>query len=570
MEEIILKAIKIDCLKNAIKFNGKCNPKAALGTVIKDFPEIKENMKELMQEINRIAEEVNIIPLEKQKQELLAHDSHALDKKPKQEKKDLFKELSNVNKEKGVIMRFAPSPSGPMHIGHVFSGMPTSIYVERYGGKFILRIEDTNPDNIYEPAYKLLPEDAEWIFGNVTDIWIQSDRIKLYYEYVEKLINVNAAYVCDCDNEKFKELIKEKKPCPCRSISKEENIKRWEKMLNPSGYKQGEVAVRFKADINNKNPALRDFPLARINESEHPRQGKKYRVWPLMNLSVTVDDIEAGMTHIIRAKEHQINAERQKMMYDALENDKFPETIFLGRWNFEGLEISCSKTKARIEKGEFTGWEDIRVPFLLALKRRGYQPKAFRKFVKNVGITANDKKMKGEEFFKALDSYNKDIIDPVAKRFFFITDPINVSIKNAPGEIIELDLHPDNIKGGRKFITTDKFLLSKDDVDNFKENDFIRLMDCFNITKQSNNYEFDSLDYEVFKSKGKKIIHWLPDSDNLINVKILMPDNNYVQGKAESNLAQIEVGDIIQFERFGFCRLDEIKDNIYKFWFTHK
>jgi glutamyl-tRNA synthetase len=570
MDKIILEAIRIDALKNAVKFNGKCNPKALIGAVIKDFPEVKEDMPELMKQINAIAEDVNSLVLEKQKEELLTFDSTALDKKPKQIKKTLFKELPNVDKHKGVVMRFAPSPSGPMHIGHVFTGMPTSIYVERYGGKFIFRIEDTNPDNIYEPAYNMLPQDAEWIFGNVTDVWIQSDRMKVYYDYVEKLINANTAYVCDCDNEKFKELIKIKQACPCRALSKEDNLKRWEKMLDSSGYKQGEVALRFKADMNHKNPALRDFPLARINETEHPRQKKKYRVWPLMNLSVVVDDIEGGMTHIIRAKEHQTNAERQRMMYNALGIKDFPETQFLGRWNFEDLEISCSKTKARIDAGEFTGWEDIRVPFLLALKRRGYQSKAFRKFVENVGITANDKKMKGEEFFKALDAYNKEIIDPKSKRLFFIENPINVNIQNAPNETFELNLHPTNIKGGRKFITTNKFLLAQDDVNKFKENEIIRLMDCFNFKKQDNKFIFNSLDYDTFKAKGRIIIHWLPDSDNLLDVEILMPNNKTAKGKAESSLKQIKVGDIVQFERFGFCRLDAVENNIYKFWFAHR
>ncbi len=569
MEENIKNAIKLDALKNAVKFSGKCNPKALVGAVIKEFPEAKDSMQDLIKDINFIAKEINAMSLEDQKSELLALDSHALDKKPKQEKKDLFRELDNVKKT-GVVMRLSPSPSGPMHIGHVFTGMPTSIYVERYGGKFILRIEDTNPEKIYSAAYDLLPKDAEWVFGNVTDVWIQSDRMKTYYDYVEKLIRADAAYVCDCDNEEFKKMVWDKKPCPCRFLSKGDNLKRWVRMLKSSGYKQGEVVLRFKADMENKNPALRDFPLARINEAEHPRQGKKYRVWPLMNLAVTVDDIEAGMTHIIRAKDHQTNAERQKMMYDALGIKDFPETQFLGRWNFEGLEISCSKTKEKIDAGEFTGWDDIRVPFLLALKRRGYQPGAFKTFVKNVGITSTDKKMDGKEFFKALDAYNKEIIDATSKRFFFVFNPIEVTIDNAPGEIVELDLHPDTIKGGRKFETSDKFLLAKKDVDTFKDGEVVRLMDCLNFKKQDTKYTFDSLDYDVFKANGKKIIHWLPNSKDLLDVEVLMPNHTTAKGKAESALAQANVGDIVQFERFGFCRLDSIDNKIYKFWFAHR
>ncbi len=570
MEENIKNAIRLDALKNAVKFNGKCNPKALVGAVIRDFPEVKDSMQELMKGINVIAKQINAMSLEGQKKKLLALDPSALDKKPKREKKDLFRELPNVDKDKGVVMRFAPSPSGPMHIGHAFSGIPTSIYVKRYGGKFILRIEDTNPENIYEPAYELLPKDAEWVFGNVTDVVIQSDRLEIYYDYAKRFINADAAYVCDCDNEEFKELIKNKKSCPCRSLTKEDNLKRWEKMIDPSGYKQGEAVLRFKADIENKNPALRDFPLARINEAEHPRQGKRYRVWPLMNLAVATDDIEAGMTHIIRSKHHQTNAERQKMMYESLGIKEFPESMFLGNWHFEGMEISCSKTKLKIEEGKLNGWDDIRGPFLLALRRRGFHPGSLRLFTKQVGITPNDKKMDIKEFFKALDAYNKEIIDPTSKRFFFITNPVKVTINNSPGEIVELDLHPDNISGGRKFKTSDKFLLAKKDYGTFRDNEIIRLMDCLNFKKKGDKYEFDSLDYDVFKFNGKKIIHWLPDSEDLLDVEILMSDNSIAKGKAEANLKQIKIGDVVQFERFGFCRLDSIEENVYKFWFAHR
>lgn len=91
--------------------------------------------------------------------------------------------------------------------------------------------------------------------------------------------------------------------------------------LPKENYKVGEAVLRFKSSMQDSNPAMRDFPLARINESEHPKQKKKYRVWPLMNLAVSVDDIELGMTHIIRGKDHMDNAKRQKKIFDILERN---------------------------------------------------------------------------------------------------------------------------------------------------------------------------------------------------------------------------------------------------------
>src|SRR3990167_792910 len=98
--------------------------------------------------------------------------------------------------------------------------------------------------------------------------------------------------------------------------------------------------------MKKKNPAMRDFPLARINLTKHVRQGNKYRVWPLMNLAVTVDDIDLEMTHVIRAKDHRDNAERQKKMYEALGiGTKFPWTGFLGRIHLKDMELSSTDMK---------------------------------------------------------------------------------------------------------------------------------------------------------------------------------------------------------------------------------
>ncbi|MGE0793063.1 MAG: glutamate--tRNA ligase [Candidatus Woesearchaeota archaeon] len=564
-------------LENALKFKGKANPSALVGSIIKIHPEAKDNMSQLQSQIKEIVEEINKLSIDKQEKELLKLNPNYFqeqEKKQEQNKhiKDELKELDKVNTKKGVIMRFAPSPSGPMHIGHAITGGLTSLYVKKYGGKFILRIEDTNSDNIYLDAYKLLPEDANWIFGNVSEVWIQSDRMQIYYDYLEKLLKLNAIYICTCSQEQFKSFADTSKNCPCRNNLIEENQARWEKMFDKkNGFKEGEAVIRFKSGMQDKNPAMRDFPLARINDSNHPRQGLKYRVWPLMNLCVTVDDIEAGMTHIIRAKEHADNAKRQEKIYQALGiADKFPQTYFLGRYNFEGLEISCTKTKARIKKGDFSGWDDIRVPFLQALRRKGYQPEALLKYTKLTGLSQVDKTIPGEEFFKIINSFNKELIDPKAKRFFMLTDAVKIKIINAKPQKLKLQMHPENSLGLRELDLTDEFLISNNDCKDFQNGEVYRLMDCLNFKKSFNEYSFDSLDYETFKEKGKKIIHFLPTQNN-INIEILMNDATTLKGIAEKSITTLKVGEIIQFERFGFCRLDEIKkDGTRVFWFTHK
>lgn len=569
MDELIRKYV----LQNAIKFNGKANSGAVIGKLISEKPELKSDMKSLSAQINKVIADVSKMSVEEQTVELKKTAPELLEEKKKEHKEDL-KELDNVDKEKGVIMRFAPSPSGPMHIGHAITGGITSLYVKKYGGKFILRIEDTNSDNIAVEAYDMLPAEAEWLFGNVTEVWIQSDRMSVYYSYCKKLISLSVSYVCTCSQEEFKKHADNTEDCPCRNNSVEENNNRWEAMFDKeTGYKEGEAVLRFKTSMQDKNPAMRDFPLARINDSEHPRQGLKYRVWPLMNLCVTVDDIEAGMTHIIRAKDHMDNAKRQEKMYEALGlRNKIPKSYFVGRYNFEGLEISCSKTKERIKQGEFSGWDDIRVPFLAALKRRGYQPEAFLKYTRLTGLSQVDKTVSAEEFFKTLNAFNKEVIDPKARRLFFISKPTKIRISHAPEIYSELDLHPDNEKGGRRFKTKEEFLIEETDYEQLKEDEICRLMDCLNFEKKDDELVYHSKDYEAYKeANGKRIIHWLPvEDDKTVKTEILLPDDTSVIGLSEEHVEKIKPGEVVQFERFGFCRLDRIEGDRFIFWYAHR
>jgi len=397
------KKILAYALKNAIEHEGKAIAGSVLSPLFNEGLE-KNKVKEVMPIINKILKQVNSIPIEEQKEEfeklekLVSH----------REVREGLPELNDVPKS-GVITRFAPSPSGPMHIGHAATGILSSLYVKKYGGKFYLRIEDTNPENIDVDAYKMLPEESDWLFGNVAAIIIQSDRIKKYYDFAEKLIEKNAAYVCDCDPEKFKKLLEQSKSCPCRNIPSAETMKRWKKMLDKKGYKEGQAVLRFKSDLNDPNPALRDFPLARIKEEKHPRQGKKYRVWPLMNLCVTLDDMEFGITHAIRAKDHMDNAKRQAMIFKIF-NKKIPNTYFLGRYNFTDLEISCTKTKEKINQGKFSGWDDIRLPFIAALRKRGFQAEAFAMMAEKRGISDVDKVLSQEDYFQELNMFNRELI----------------------------------------------------------------------------------------------------------------------------------------------------------------
>jgi len=387
-------------LKNAIEHDGKAQTGAIISGLFNEGLK-KASVKIVMPLVSDILKKINSMDKEEQEKEFKKYEKEVGHRK----EREGLPELPNVSK-KGVIMRFAPAASGNLHVGHIISNMISSLYVKKYRGKFYVRIEDTDPERVDKDAYDKIKEDCDWVFGNVSEYIIQSDRMDIYYKYIEKLIKKNAVYVCTCDQEKFKDLITNKKACPCRKNTKEENIRRWKKMLDIDGYDEGQAVLRFKSDIKDPNPAMRDFPLARINLKPHPRQGTKFRVWPLMNLAVTVDDLEYGMTHIIRGKDHKDNAERQKKIYKVL-GKKFPEVFFMGRIKFSDLDLSKRKIAAAIKAGKYSGAEDIRLPTLVALRKRGYKPSAFAKFAEQRGLTEVDKVMTQKDFFEILDSFNK-------------------------------------------------------------------------------------------------------------------------------------------------------------------
>jgi len=477
--------------------------------------------------------------------------------------------LPNAKKGK-VVVRIAPSPSGPLHIGHAYGASLNYEYAKMYKGKFIVRIEDTNPENIYAPAYELIVDDANWLTDNkVAEVVVQSSRLGIYYDHAEKLVKMGRAYVCECDADKFKEIKAKGKACPCRELRVKDNSLRYAKMFN--GYAEGEAVLRLKTDIKDKNPAMRDFGIMRINEHVHPKTSKESRVWPLMVFSVAIDDHEYGVTHVMNGKEHHDNGLKEKMIMECF-GWTAPEYKHWGRINFEGFKVSASKTRAAIEHGEYSGWDDIRLPFLLALRRRGYQAGAFRKYAIEIGLSLNDKTVSMEEFWKMVNAFNKEIVEEKANRYFFVDGPREVVIEGAPSRKVEIELHPDfSDRGTRKFKVGEKVFIAEKDLGNLKEGAMHRLMDYCNFTVEKGVLKFLSEDYEEYKAAKKKgrIMHWLPVEES-VGVEVLMEDDSTVKGLGEKEMKKLKVGDIVQLERRYFARVDEVGKKIIKMWYLHK
>jgi glutamyl-tRNA synthetase len=166
--------------------------------------------------------------------------------------------------------------------------------------------------------------------------------------------------------------------------------------------------------------------------------------------------------------------------------------------------------------------------------------------------------------------HNRRHLDAKCNRYFFIENPKEIKIENAPEYTAELKLHPEfEGRGTRKFKTKDRFYVAEKDLKEFKEGKLVRLMDCLNFKKSKGKFIFDSKDYEKYKKSGDKIIHWLPVQKDLVKAEVLMPDKKVAKGLAEPMVKNLKIGDVVQFQRFGFCRLDSKEKDKLKFWYTH-
>ncbi len=559
--ENINKLVQQWVLTNAIEHEGEASTNAVIGKLVAEKPELKSDIQELKEKINEKVNEVNELSLEEQKSKL--EEIGAPEREEKEE--GGLKELPEVDKYSNIVTRFAPNPNGPLHLGHVRTAVLSYEYAERNNGKFILRFEDTNPQDAQEEFYDLIRKDMKWLGLEWDEEYIQSDRIELYYQFLEKLLKDNNAYICTCTPEKFKDLRDEQKPCPCRDLSSEENSKRWEKMRK-GDYKKGEAVVRIKTNIQDPNPALRDWPALRIVDSPHPKTEEKYRVWPLYNFSVAIDDHEMGVTHVLRGKEHEVNEQRQRQLFEHL-GWEYPTAIQHGRLSVSGTVLSKTQISEGIEEGKYQGYDDLRLGTLRAMKRRGITPEALREIVIEVGTTRADSTLSMDTLY----TKNRRIIDDQANRYFFVKNPQKLLISGAPEEKeTHLRLHPDDQDRGERVLPLKrekdslKVWISQDDVDEISVGDIVRLKDYFNFEVTSKNPL--KAKYDSFELKDVPKIQWI--SANPQKTEVHKPDGTVDKGYAEPELSKLSEGEIIQFERYGFVRIDETEPKI-KVIYTH-
>ncbi|HWQ68031.1 MAG TPA: glutamate--tRNA ligase [Methanospirillum sp.] len=546
-------------LHNAVKHRSVPAAGAVIGAIMGGHPELRARSGELKVLVTDVINEVSTLSYEEQELRLqvIAPDLYASLSEKKEKKKHGLPDLPGS--EGGVVMRFAPNPSGPLHLGHARAAFLNDEYIRRYGGKYILRIEDTDPKRVDPEAYDMVCEDIGWMGLSISETIYQSDRFPLYYDVGKQLIEKGAGYVCQCDNEVFKDLKMHKIACPCRSQSIEESVALFEKMLE-GGFAEGSVSVRLKTDLHHPDPAMRDYPLFRVLTSV-PHQRIDAIVYPLMNLSVAVDDHLLGMTHVIRGKDHIANTGRQKFIFDYM-GWKPPVYKHYGRMGIEGVVLSTSQMRQGIQAGEYTGWDDVHLGTLRALARRGIEPEAVRAAVVEIGTGETDIQFSWENLY----AKNKDIVDTTADRFFFVPDPVALTVEGAAPVMARAMKYPGNeSRGFREIPFTGKILVPRAELESGTP--MIRLKDLFNIALACDGGVYHAIfageDLQQARDAKAPIIQWLPEGYGI--PCIIRKAEGDVSGVCEPEVADWK-NRVVQFERVGFSRIDQTGTGIIAYY----
>jgi len=569
LDEEIKKEIRKIALQNAFEHEGKTQDKIVLAKILGTKPEFRSKVKEIVGNIAEIVSTVNQISFEEQRKEIEENFPEILIPKEKIEEREGLPPLKNAEQGK-VITRFPPEPNGYPHIGHAKAAIINAEYAKMYGGKFILRMDDTNPEAERMEYHAAIKVGLDWLGIKFDIIKSTSDDMELFYKKGIELINSGKAYVCTCKRDDISNNRKERKACKCSKGDIKQNIQGWEKMFDK--FKPGDAIVRFRGDMKADNAVMRDPVLFRIIDEKHYTLGNKYRVWPSYDFAVAIEDSNDGVTHAFRSKEFELRKELIDAILDAL-NMRKPYQDFFSRLEFKGMPISKRILKPLIEEGKVSWYDDPRLPTLESLKRRGIKPEAIKKFILSLGLT----KANTLAPFDALESFNRKFVDADSIRLFMVNKPKKLTIKKLPFSFVEIPNHPIRDMGKRKINLDENFYISGEDAENIKEGTQIRLLGLGNVTISKINGELEGEFIKDGNIADIQKIQWVSQKNAHI-IKILIPKQLFIDDKFnENSLEELEVytephylqlkdGEEIQFVRFGYCRKDSQNQAI----FTHK
>ena len=354
-----------------------------------------------------------------------------------------------------VHTRFPPEPNGYLHIGHAKALCIDFGTAEKFGGVCNLRFDDTNPTKEDAVFVDGIRADIEWLGYKWHELHFASDFFGRLYEIAQDLIRKGVAYVDDQSPEEMRKnrgtLTTPGVNSPYRDRSVEENLDLFRRMKEGE-FPDGSRVLRAKIDMASPNVLMRDPTLYRILHMHHHRTGDEWCIYPMYDFQHPLQDAIEGISHSLCSLEYEIH----RPLYDwVVAQAGFtahpPRQIEFARLNITRTIMSKRYLRRLVEEGYVSGWDDPRMPTLIAMRRRGYPAEAVKDFIDRVGVAKADSTVEGS----LLEHCVREALGDIAPRAMAVLDPLKVTFSNWPEdrvEDIEMENHPDHPEMGTRTV----------------------------------------------------------------------------------------------------------------------
>ena len=355
--------------------------------------------------------------------------------------KDLAEGVYNT-----VHTRFPPEPNGYLHIGHAKSILLNYGLAKKYGGKFNMRFDDTNPTKEKIEFVESIKKDIEWLGADWEDrLFFASDYFEEMYQGAIKLIKKGKAYVSDLNAEQIREyrgtLTSPGKEDPFSNRSIEENLEFFENMKN-GVYKDGEKVLRARIDMASPNINLRDPIIYRVAHMTHHNTGDKWCIYPMYDYAHPIEDAIEHITHSICTLEFEDHRPLYDWVVRELEYQNPPRQIEFAKMYLTNVVTGKRYIKKLVEDGTVDGWDDPRLVSIAALRRRGFTPESLKLFVELCGVS----KSNSSADYAMLEYCVREDLKLKKSRMMAILDPIKLVIDNYPEGQVEMLEAPNNME----------------------------------------------------------------------------------------------------------------------------
>lgn len=579
-DEEIRAVIEKHALLNAYKYKGVAQTASVMSSIMSTEPNMRRFAKTLKPIVDDAVKKVNAMSIDEISAGMKRTGAACV--ATRKEEVEGLPPLPGMNGITTPVFRLAPYPSGPLHIGNARMVVLNDEYARMNNGKLILCFDDTigamqkdiesgEGKFVLPESYDMIREGLEWLGVKWHQEFYKSDRLPIYYEYAEEVIRMGMTYACNCDAETFRELKNAGKPCPHHDMPAGETFDIFENMV-AGKYKEGEVVIRMKTGLDLPDPALREPVIMRISYANHPRVGKKYAVWPMLEFSWGIDDHLFKITHIIRGKDLVKEDFIERFIWK-LFGWKPCTIIHFGILLFEGIKLSKTHARRAIESEEYSGWDDPRTWSLQSLARRGFDPLSLRRTLLSMKLSMNDISFP----YEMLYCEDKKLVDKKSVSVSFIPDPVRIDVVEIPRERWDVKTAVnafDKASGSRESTVAAvqgkiSFYVPREVVGMLNTGQPIRLKDLFNAALRGDRIVFHSKNPADVKN-GKNTVPWVDASrENSTDVHVFMPDGSVVNGKGESFITGLQENQVVYFDRFGFARIDDVSCDGVIAWFAH-